>query len=44
VDRFGWDGGFILLLAGCTLAIACIVPTLKHDKHAPVQRALSRAS
>ena len=44
VDWFGWDGGFILLLAGCVLAIACILPTLKHDKHASLQRAVSRAA
>lgn len=44
VDWFGWDGGFILLLAGCVLAIGCIVPTLKHDKHATLQRAVSRAA
>jgi len=41
VDWFGWDGGFVLLLAGCALAIACIVPTLKHDRHASLQRAIS---
>jgi MFS transporter, OPA family, glycerol-3-phosphate transporter len=44
VDWFGWDGGFILLLAGCVLAITCILPTLKHDKHASLQRANSRAA
>src|SRR5437868_5915959 len=42
VDSFGWDGGFILLLAGCVLAIACIVPTLRHDKRASLPRAISR--
>jgi OPA family glycerol-3-phosphate transporter-like MFS transporter len=32
VDWYGWNGGFILLLAGCVLAILCILPTLKQDK------------
>ena len=41
VDWFGWDGGFILLLAGCVLAIVCIVPTLRHDKRASLPRAIS---
>lgn len=44
VDWFGWDGGFLLLLAGCVLAICCIVPTLKHDKHASLQKAVSRTA
>ena len=32
VDWYGWDGGFILLLAACALSILCILPTLAHDK------------
>lgn len=32
VDWYGWDGGFILLLAACALAILCMLPTLRHDK------------
>ncbi|MFF7708899.1 glycerol-3-phosphate transporter [Pseudomonas sp. NPDC007930] len=32
VDRFGWDGGFILLIAGCVLAIAFLLPTLGQRK------------
>jgi OPA family glycerol-3-phosphate transporter-like MFS transporter len=44
VDWFGWNGGFILLLAGCVLAIACILPTLTHEKHGSLQRAVSRAA
>ncbi len=44
VDRFGWNGGFILLLAGCVLAIACIFPTLKHERGTELHRALSRAT
>lgn len=31
VDYFGWDGGFILLVAGCILAILFIGLTLKHE-------------
>ena len=44
VDRFGWDGGFILLLVGCVLAIACILPTLKHDRRASLQAVANRAA
>jgi len=45
VDWFGWNGGFILLLIGCGLAILCIVPTLKHDAQLSLQRAAaSRAA
>jgi MFS transporter, OPA family, glycerol-3-phosphate transporter len=44
VDWFGWDGGFILLLAGCLLAIVCILPTLKHDKQLSLQRSISSAA
>jgi MFS transporter, OPA family, glycerol-3-phosphate transporter len=44
VDRFGWDGGFILLLVGCVLAIVCILPTLKHDKRASLQAVASRVA
>ncbi len=43
VDRFGWNGGFVLLLAGCGLAIACVVPTLKHESHVSQRRALGSA-
>jgi len=41
VDRFGWNGGFGLILVGCVLGMACILPTLKHDAHAALQRAAS---
>lgn len=34
VDWYGWDGGFILLLAGCVIAILCILPTLNREKTA----------
>jgi len=44
VDWFGWDGGFILLLVGCALAIICILPTLKHDNIAAAQRASLHAA
>jgi MFS transporter, OPA family, glycerol-3-phosphate transporter len=43
VDWFGWNGGFSLLLVGCGLAIACILPTLAHDKQASVRRDIHRA-
>ncbi len=34
VDNFGWDGGFILLVGGCVLAIVFLAMTVKHeDKH-----------
>lgn len=34
VDHYGWDGGFILLIGGCLLAIVFLSMTLKHeDKH-----------
>ena len=44
VDWFGWNGGFILLLIGCGLSVLCILPTLKHDNQASIQRALHRAA
>jgi len=44
VDRFGWNGGFILLLLGCVMAIVCIFPTLKHERGTEPQQALSRAT
>jgi OPA family glycerol-3-phosphate transporter-like MFS transporter len=44
VDWFGWDGGFVLLIVGCVLAILCIVPTLKHDNIAAAQRASHAAN
>uniref|UniRef100_UPI0030DA5932 hypothetical protein n=1 Tax=Pseudomonas sp. EL_65y_Pfl2_R96 TaxID=3088699 RepID=UPI0030DA5932 len=30
VDYFGWDGGFILLVVACLLAMAFLAPTLGH--------------
>ena len=30
VDHFGWDGGFVLLVGACLLAIAFLIPTLWH--------------
>jgi OPA family glycerol-3-phosphate transporter-like MFS transporter len=30
VDHFGWDGGFVLLISSCVLAIAFLIPTLWH--------------
>lgn len=32
VDYFGWDGGFMLLLAGCVIAIALLALTLKRPR------------
>jgi MFS transporter, OPA family, glycerol-3-phosphate transporter len=31
VDHFGWDGGFVLLVAGCICSIILIAMTLKHE-------------
>jgi OPA family glycerol-3-phosphate transporter-like MFS transporter len=40
LDAYGWDGGFILLVAGCLIAIVLIAMTMKHEyalheKHNP---------
>jgi OPA family glycerol-3-phosphate transporter-like MFS transporter len=32
VDHFGWDGGFVLLIAACVLAMAFLTPTLWHTR------------
>ncbi len=32
VDSFGWNGGFVLLVSGCLLAILFIGLTVKHEK------------
>ncbi|MDH5629654.1 MAG: glycerol-3-phosphate transporter [Gammaproteobacteria bacterium] len=39
VDHFGWDGGFVLLTAGCVLAILFITMTLKHENEHHARRA-----
>ena len=31
VDHYGWDGGFVLLVAGCVCAIGLIALTVKHE-------------
>jgi len=31
LDAFGWNGGFILLVCGCLVAIALIAMTIKHE-------------
>lgn len=31
LDYFGWDGGFMLLVAGCVAAIILMTMTLKHE-------------
>ena len=38
VDHFGWDGGFVLLISACLLAIAFMIPTLRHKKVASEAR------
>jgi OPA family glycerol-3-phosphate transporter-like MFS transporter len=38
VDYFGWDGGFILLVAACLLAMAFLAPTLGHKQIASQTR------
>ena len=30
VDHFGWDGGFMLLIGSCVLAIVFLAMTLRH--------------
>jgi len=32
VDHFGWDGGFVLLVGACILAMVCLAPTLWHKQ------------
>jgi OPA family glycerol-3-phosphate transporter-like MFS transporter len=34
VDRFGWDGGFMLLVGSCVLAIVLLAMTLRHESAA----------
>jgi OPA family glycerol-3-phosphate transporter-like MFS transporter len=34
VDYFGWNGGFILLVVACLLAMAFLAPTLGHKNAA----------
>ena len=41
VDHFGWDGGFVLLISACLLAIAFMIPTLRHKNTASEERAVS---
>jgi OPA family glycerol-3-phosphate transporter-like MFS transporter len=38
VDYFGWDGGFILLVVACLLAMAFLAPTLGHKNVASQSR------
>jgi OPA family glycerol-3-phosphate transporter-like MFS transporter len=38
VDHFGWDGGFMLLIAACVLAMVFLAPTLWHKQVASVSR------
>ena len=40
VDPFGGDGGFVLLISACLLAIAFMVPTLWHKNVASAERAV----
>ena len=41
VDHFGWDGGFVLLISACLLAIAFMIPTLRHKNQASEERAVT---
>jgi OPA family glycerol-3-phosphate transporter-like MFS transporter len=41
VERFGWDGGFMLLSGACMAAIALLAMTLGHENSARNARALS---
>mgnify|MGYP006146899099 CR=1 FL=1 len=38
VDHFGWDGGFVLLVGACLLAMAFLAPTLWHKQVASQSR------
>jgi OPA family glycerol-3-phosphate transporter-like MFS transporter len=38
VDHFGWDGGFVLLVSACLLAMAFLAPTLWHKNVASSSR------
>jgi MFS transporter, OPA family, glycerol-3-phosphate transporter len=38
VDHFGWDGGFVLLIGACLLAMAFLAPTLWHKQVASQSR------
>ena len=39
VDHFGWDGGFVLLIGACLLAIVFLIPTLWHKQIPSEERA-----
>ncbi len=32
VDHFGWDGGFVILISACVLAMVFLLPTLRHTQ------------
>ena len=36
VDHFGWNGGFILLIVSCVLAIICLIPTWNTGKRTEI--------
>ncbi|MGN8274543.1 glycerol-3-phosphate transporter [Pseudomonas sp. SMN5] len=38
VDHFGWNGGFVLLIGACLLAMAFLAPTLWHKQVASQSR------
>ena len=38
VDHFGWDGGFVLQIGACVLAMAFLAPTLWHKQVASQTR------
>ncbi|WP_249583215.1 glycerol-3-phosphate transporter [Pseudomonas viridiflava] len=38
VDHFGWDGGFVLLIGACILAMVFLAPTLRHKQVASTSR------
>jgi len=38
VDHFGWDGGFVILIAACVLSIVFMAPTLRHTRVASQSR------
>ena len=41
VDAFGWDGGFILLIASCLLSVILLAMSMRHGRKIEAQQALT---
>ncbi|MGL5584808.1 MAG: glycerol-3-phosphate transporter, partial [Plesiomonas sp.] len=39
VDHFGWDGGFMLLIGSCVMAVILLALTMFHDNKAQEDKA-----